>query len=68
MNSKVNFNKIILTIIATAGILTVAVLAPNALQILKPLLKDKKYNKKYYINQKIKKLESISMGMFHFQI
>jgi len=58
MNSKVNFNKIILTTIATAGILTIAILAPNVLQVLGPFLKDKKYNKKYYINQKIKKLEN----------
>lgn len=43
--------------VASAGILTVAILAPNALQILKPFLKHKKsYNLKYYLNQKTKKL------------
>ena len=43
--------------VATAGILTVAILAPNALQFLKPFLKKKKkYNLKYYLNQKTKKM------------
>lgn len=43
--------------VATAGILAIAVLAPNALQALKPFLKKKKkYNLKYYLNQKTKKL------------
>ncbi len=43
--------------VATAGILAVAVLAPNALQVLKPFLKHKKkYNLKYYLNQKAQKL------------
>lgn len=43
--------------VATAGILAMVVLAPNALQILKPFLKSKKkYNLKYYLNQKAKKL------------
>jgi len=54
---NIDYKKIILTTIAVAGILSVAVLAPNALQILKPFLKkDKKYNLKYYLNQKTKKL------------
>lgn len=56
-NNKANFEKVILITLATAGILTIAVLAPNVIQVLKPFLKDKKYNKKHYINQKIKKLE-----------
>ncbi len=43
--------------VATAGILAVAVLAPNALQVLKPFLKHKKkYNLKYYLIQKAQKL------------
>ncbi|MDO8569914.1 MAG: hypothetical protein Q7R89_04055 [bacterium] len=57
MDSKVNFKRIILTTVATVGILAIAVLAPNALQVLKPFLKNKKkYNLKYYLNQKTKKL------------
>lgn len=57
MRNKVDFKRIILMTIATAGILTVAVLAPNVLQVLKPFLKQKKrYNLKYYLNQKAKKL------------
>lgn len=43
--------------VATAGILAVAVLAPNALQALKPFLKrKKKYSLSYYLTQKTKKL------------
>ncbi len=57
MDNKIDFKKIILMTVATAGILTVAVLAPNALQVLGPFLKNKKkYNLKYYLNQKTKKL------------
>jgi len=56
-NKEVNFEKVILTTLATAGILTVALLAPNVIQILNPFLKSKKYNKSYYIKEKIKKLE-----------
>lgn len=43
--------------VAAAGVLTIAMLAPNALQVLKPFIKNKKkYNLKYYLNQKAKKL------------
>jgi len=43
--------------VATMGILAIAVLAPNVLQVLKPFLKKKKrYNLKYYLNQKAQKL------------
>lgn len=43
--------------VATVGILSVALLAPNALQVLKPFLKNKKkYSLNYYLNQKTKKL------------
>lgn len=56
-NNKIDYRKIILMTIATVGVLSVAVLAPNALQILKPFLKNKrKYNLKYYLNQKVKRL------------
>lgn len=57
MRGNIDFKRIILMTVATAGILTVAVLAPNALQVLKPFLKNKrKYNLNYYLNQKTKKL------------
>src|SRR3989338_11637910 len=57
MTSKINFKRIILMTVATVGILTIAMLAPNALQVLRPFLKHKKkYNLKYYLNQKAKKL------------
>jgi hypothetical protein len=57
VNEKIDFKRVILMTVATAGILAVAVLAPNALQVLKPFLKyKKKYNLKYYLNQKTQKL------------
>jgi DNA-binding transcriptional regulator PaaX len=57
MENKIDFKRIILTTVATAGILAIAVLAPNTLQVLKPFLKKKKkYNLKYYLSQKTKKL------------
>ncbi|OGI64457.1 hypothetical protein A3H53_01435 [Candidatus Nomurabacteria bacterium RIFCSPLOWO2_02_FULL_40_10] len=57
MDNKVDFKKIILTTVATTGILAIAALAPNALQVIKPFLKHKKkYNLKYYLNQKAQKL------------
>ena len=57
MDDKIDFKRIILATVATAGILAIVVLAPNALQVLKPFLKNKKkYNLKYYLNQKAKKL------------
>lgn len=57
MTEKIDYKRIILITVATAGILTVAVLAPNALQFLNPFLKQKKkYNLKYYLNQKAKKM------------
>ncbi len=57
MDIKVDYRRIILMTVATAGILALAMLAPNALQVLKPFLKNKKkYNLKYYLNQRTKKL------------
>lgn len=57
MDNKIDFKRVILTTVATTGILAIAVLVPNALQALKPFLKKKKkYNLKYYLNQKAKKL------------
>ena len=57
MQDRIDFKRIILITVATAGILAVAVLAPNALQVLKPLLKHKKkYNLNYYLSQRTKKL------------
>lgn len=53
--------------LATAGILAIAVLAPNVLQVLKPFLKNKKkYNLKYYLSQKTQKL--IKEGLIKIDI
>src|SRR3989344_189711 len=57
MSTKIDYKRIILMTVAMAGILSMAVLAPNVLQVLKPFLKNKKkYNLKYYLNQKTKNL------------
>jgi len=67
VGNKVDFKRIILTTIATAGVLAIVVLAPNALQMLKPFLKHKKkYNLKYYLNQKAQKL--VKNGFLHIEI
>ena len=57
MREEIDFKRIILMTVATAGILTIALLAPNALQVLKPFLKNKKRrNFNYYLNYKTQKL------------
>jgi DNA-binding transcriptional regulator PaaX len=51
---KTDYKEIILKSLLVVGALSVAVMAPNALQIFKPLLKDKKKeNFKYLLNRKI---------------
>ena len=46
--------KVILQVVGAAGLLAVAMVAPNALQILKLFDKNKKkYNPKYYIDKKV---------------
>ena len=55
INNKVDLKKVILKTVATAGVLAMAILAPNAIQILRPFIKNKrKYNSKYYLNKKAK--------------
>ncbi len=62
---KTNIQKIILSSIATVGILSVALLAPNALQALKPLGLDKKFkNFKYDTNRSLSKLISLGLVVF----
>ncbi len=48
--------EVLLLTIATAGVISVAVLAPNALQILKPFLKDKKYSHQKAVEKNIDSL------------
>lgn len=62
---KTNIQKIILGSIATAGILSVALLAPNALQALKPLGLDKKFkNFKNDTNRSLSRLLNSSLVVF----
>ena len=55
---NINYQKIILNTIATVGLVGMAVVAPNALQILKQFSPKKKTwtNEKYYMNRSIDKL------------
>ena len=48
--------QVLLGTIAGAGIITIAVCAPNALQLLKPFFKNKKYSSKQVINRNIESL------------
>jgi DNA-binding transcriptional regulator PaaX len=62
---RTNIQKIILSSIATAGILSVALLAPNALQVLKPLGLDKKLkNFKNDTNRSLSGLLSSGLVVF----
>ena len=62
---KTNIQKIILGSIATAGILSVALLAPNALQALKPLGLDKKFrNFKNDTNRSLSRLLNTGLVVF----
>ena len=56
MKEKINFQKIALTSIATVGLIGVAVLAPNILQVARQFSNNKKYNRKDYINRAISNL------------
>lgn len=62
---KANIQKIILGSIATAGILSLALLAPNALQALKPLGLDKKFkNFKNDTNRSLSRLLNAGLVLF----
>lgn len=62
---KKNIQKIILSSIATVGILSIAFLAPNALKALKPLGLDKKLkNFKYNTNRSLSRLISLGLVVF----
>ena len=59
-NGRVNIEGVILKSLALAGVLTIAVLAPNALQLLTYIDKNKKRKKKpeYLIDSTLKRLAS----------
>jgi len=64
---KANIQKIVLQTIAVAGLLSVAVLAPNALTVLKQFEvgKLRKKNPKYVINQSVERL--LEAGLISFK-
>ncbi|MBU4479971.1 hypothetical protein KKG48_00820 [Patescibacteria group bacterium] len=55
---NINFQKVILKTIATAGLISIVVLAPNALQIIKQFSPKKKkwIREKYYMNNSIRNM------------
>ena len=61
---RIPVKKIILTTVAVAGVLSVTVLAPNALKMIKQFSK-KDYKKKYYINNIIGNL--LKKGFIKFE-
>ena len=65
--TKIKIGKIILLTIAAVGVISMAVLAPNTLQLLKIFHdnKKRKYNLKYHINSVIAKLNT--QGLIKFQ-
>ena len=64
---KIKIGKIILKTIAVAGILSAAVLAPNALQVLDSFYdrKKRRFNPKYYMETAISRLKK--RGLIEFQ-
>ena len=63
---KINFQKIALTSIAVVGLISVAILAPNVLQVARQFSGSKKYNRKDYVNRAIQKL--IEKGLVTLEI
>ena len=57
LNRKANTTETILNLVAVAGVISIALLAPNCVQLLAPLLKRKRSRYKYYVNERLKKLE-----------
>ena len=63
---KIPIQKILLTTVAVAGVLSVAVLAPNALQVIKQFSGDKSFYRKKYLNNSIGRLQK--NGLIRFEI
>ena len=62
---RINYKKIILTVVATTALLSVAMIAPNALQILKIFDKRKQQQQRYVIKRKLNLL--IEQGFLKFE-
>jgi len=58
-DNQIDYRKLILTTIGVAGVISMAVLAPNALQslLLFGVGQRKKYDKRYYFNKTVDRLE-----------
>ncbi|MDD2935259.1 MAG: hypothetical protein PHX25_02175 [Candidatus Pacebacteria bacterium] len=65
-DKKINFKKIALTSIAVVGVVSIAVLAPNILQVARQFSGNKKYNRKDYVNRAIKNL--VEKGLIVIEI
>ncbi len=63
---RIPVQKILLTTIAVAGILSVAVLAPNALKVIKQFSGDKGFRRKRYLDNSIGNL--LKKGLIKFEI
>ena len=63
---KISIKKIILLTIATAGVLSVAILAPNALRVIRQFSGKEDYKKKKYLDNSIGNL--LEKGYIKFEI
>ncbi|MEA2112765.1 MAG: hypothetical protein U9P50_02210, partial [Patescibacteria group bacterium] len=63
---KIPVKKIILTTIATAGLLSVALVAPNALQVIKQFSGKDDYSRKKYLDNSIGNL--LKKGYIIFEV
>ena len=62
---KIPVQKILLTTIAVAGVLSIAVLAPNALKVIKQFSGNKNFRRKKYLNNSIGRLQK--NGLIRFE-
>ena len=63
---RIPVQKILLTTIAVAGVLSVAILAPNALKVIKQFSGDKGFRRKKYLNNSIGRLQK--NGLVRFEV
>ena len=64
-NKNINIQKIIFTTVATAGLISIAVLAPNVLQIFKQFSKKESRYRNNYLNKSIQNL--LIKGFIEFE-
>ena len=64
VRARSDYTRAILMTVAAAGVLSMAVLAPNAIQILKPILENRHYDPTKYVRRKTASL--VKAGLLEF--